>query len=211
MKTAALILLDGESPSRNTLIAYWDRSDLRVCADGAATICLDYGLEPDLIIGDLDSLAPNLQSRFSSAKILEVTDQSTTDGEKAIQYCVDQGYRRINLLGALGKRVDHSLYNLGLLRKYHDRLDELKMVSDSEEAYLISQKTELSAAPGTRISLLPVFGRVDGVITRGLEYPVEDESLELGLHSSVSNTFSDESATVSFSSGLLLVVIGRQA
>lgn len=209
MTQTALILLDGERPNRETLIETWDDADFRVCADGAATICLGYGLQPDLIIGDMDSLDRVDRDRFTESEILHVADQETTDGEKAILYCLGKGYRDIILLGAMGKRVDHGLYNLGLLRKFHDRLDQLRMVSDNETAFLITGEQTFRADPGTRISLLPAFGKVDNVVTSGLEYPVDHETLELGCHASISNGFTGQEATVRFDSGILLVVIER--
>jgi len=206
----ALILLNGEKPSRGLLESHWQISDLRVCADGAAAICDEYGLYPDVILGDLDSLKQDTKKHLPLSQIIEAANQDFTDGEKAIQFCINEGVGRISLFGALGKRSDHALYNLGLLRTFHREVAELTICSDDETVLLISGEKTFSSSPGTRISLLPIFGRVENVTTYGLKYPLKTEHLELGYSSSVSNSFIDESVTVSFSSGLLLVVIGSQ-
>jgi thiamine pyrophosphokinase len=206
----ALILLNGEKPSQGLLEPHWQISDLRICADGAAAVCDEYGLYPDVILGDLDSLKQDTKKHLPLSQIIEAADQDYTDGEKAIQFCINAGVGKINLFGALGKRSDHALYNLGLLRTFHREVSELTIYSDDDTVLLISGEKTFSASPGTRISLLPIFGRVENVITQGLKYALKRKHLELGYFSSVSNSFSDESATVSFSSGLLLVVIGRQ-
>lgn len=211
MAKSALILLDGEKPSRKILAEYWQHTDIRICADGAAATCLSYKLTPDLIIGDMDSLDEDARSRFLSTQIIHLADQNTTDGEKAIQYCIDQGYQKVDLFGAQGKRVDHGLYNLGLLRKYHGQVDEMRMVSDDEISFLTTGKQTLSGHPGSRISLLPVFGKAEQVSARGLEYPIENQAMELGGFSSVSNTFSQSQAQVTIGSGLLLVVMERKS
>ncbi len=206
----ALILLNGEKPSLHMLEEYWGKSDFKVCADGAAAICSEYKLQPELIIGDLDSLDIDVESEFPASEIVKMADQETTDGEKAIQYCIDQGYREISLIGALGKRVDHSLYNLGLLRKFYGQVDEMIVVSNDEIAYLITGEKTITAAPGTRISLLPVYGNVDHVTARGLVYPIENESLELGCHSSISNIFAGTEVYINATSGFLLIVIEEE-
>jgi thiamine pyrophosphokinase len=114
---AALILLDGEKPSFNLLEQYWLESEVRVCADGAAKVCREYSLQPDIILGDLDSLDKKTKACFTASQIIEIADQDTTDGEKAVQYCIEKGFQKITLFGALGKRVDHTLYNMGILKK----------------------------------------------------------------------------------------------
>ncbi|NQU64761.1 MAG: thiamine diphosphokinase [SAR324 cluster bacterium] len=206
----ALILLDGEKPTRETLQQNWLKSDFRVCADGAAAVCREYGLQPDVILGDLDSLDVEDKTYFSASAIIEMADQDTTDGEKAIQHCIANGFQVIKLFGALGKRVDHTIYNLGLLRKFHYQVEEFSIITNDEILILIGTDKTFSAPPGTKISLLPIFGKVKDVTTSGLTYSLQNKSLELGFYSSISNCFKSDSATVALSSGLLLVVIERQ-
>lgn len=207
MSKTALILLNGEKPPRQILERYWEKTDFRVCADGAASTCLAYSLQPELIIGDMDSLDESSETLFPATEIIRVADQETTDSEKAIQYCIDKGYHNLYLFGALGKRLDHSLYNLGLLRHYHGQVDVMTVFSDGERAFLISGERTFTSKPGTRISLMPVFGRVDNVTAHGLDFPVENRSLELGCYSSVSNAFTETEISISVPSGFLLVVM----
>lgn len=209
MTTIATILLDGERPSRQTLLEYWERSDLTVCADGAATVCLEYGLTPDVVIGDMDSLDDETRRRLTDSRMIQMDDQETTDGEKAIQFCLDRGMQQLWVFGALGKRLDHTIYNLGLLRKFDGYLDGIRMVADEELAFLMSGKRTVSAFPGARISLMPVFGRVSAVRAEGLLYPIENKDLALGKFSSVSNAFTGKTATITVRSGFLLVVQER--
>jgi thiamine pyrophosphokinase len=208
---AALILLNGEKPSYDILKQHWSGSGLRVCADGAAKVCREYSLQPDIILGDLDSLDAKTKAYFAASEIIEIEDQNTTDGEKAVQYCIEKGFQAINLFGALGKRVDHTLYNLGMLKKFDDQGVELTLISNDDIAFLISGTRSFTAAPGTRISLLPVFGKVENVSSEGLVYALQNESLELGRHSSISNCFKSDTARVVIPTGQLLVVIERRA
>ncbi len=205
----ALILLAGEKPTFGLLEPYWVESGIRICADGAAAVCREYSLQPDIILGDLDSLDSALKSHFATSKIIEIRDQENTDGEKAVQYSIDNGFQAIILFGAFGKRVDHTLYNLGILKKYHDQDVDLTFISNDDIAFLISETRTFTASPGTRISLLPVFGKVENVTTKGLVYALQGEPLELGRHSSISNSFKGDTASVSLSSGQLLVVIEK--
>jgi len=207
---AALILLDGEKPLFDVLEQHWLTSGIRVCADGAAKVCQEYSLQPDVILGDLDSLDSKTKVHFAASEIIEIADQDTTDGEKAVQYCIEKGFQKITMFGALGKRVDHTLYNLGILKKFNGQGVDLTLISNDDIVFLMSGTRTFTASPGTRISLLPVFGRVENVSSEGLVYALQNEALELGHHSSISNCFKRDKARVVLPVGHLLVVIERR-
>ena len=206
---SGLVLLNGRRPSKSLLLRFWQRVDCRVCADGAAKILFEYELTPDIILGDLDSVTSSVIRAFPDTRILKNPDQSTTDGEKAFQFCLENHLRNIYVLGALGKRSDHWLYNIGLLRKERFRDLRLNLYSDTEEILLVRQHIELYEKIGTSISLMPVFGPIKGVTTKGLAYPLTNDLLEFGGISSISNYFSEPSVSIDFPSGEILVLINR--
>lgn len=204
-----LVILDGERPSVLTLKKYWQQADFRICADGAAQICADNNLTPDLIMGDFDSITPEIKSFFKDSRFIHLLDQETTDSEKVIQYCCDKGFTKISILGALGKRTDHGLYNLGLLKKFKSQNIEIVLYTEEEELFLIDREYFFKESPGTQISMMPVFGPVINVTTQGFLYPVKSKNLELGILSSISNEIKDQLASVNFTSGELLILKER--
>ncbi len=208
-RKSALVLLNGRPPSKELLFRFWHRVDCRVCADGAAKTLLEYDLAPDIVLGDMDSIDPSAIRAFPGSRILKNPDQNRTDGEKALLFCLESGLESVYVLGALGGRTDHCLYNIGLLRKERFAALRLRLLSDSEEILLVRRHIELHEKIGTGISLMPVFGPVQGVSTRGLLYPLADDLLELGGLSSISNRFSQPSAVIDFPAGELLVLIDR--
>jgi thiamine pyrophosphokinase len=210
VKRNALIVLNGEPPSQALLLAAWSQADLRVSADGAAATCLRYGLRPDVVLGDFDSLPEDLASQLPTGTRLKMPDQNTSDGEKAIRYCLENDCAHIVILGATGKRVDHCLYNIGLLKRYQRPDVCLVIRTEVDEIRLITGPETFRRPRGTRISLLPVFGRVEGVVTEGLAFPLQGQDLELGSVSSLSNVFSDETARVVFNRGALLVILASK-
>lgn len=183
----ALVVLDGEAPSLKLLKHFWDRSDLRVCGDGGAEVVIQAGLEPDEVLGDLDSLSPQVRRQIPPEHLLQIPDQNTTDGEKAIHYCLEHGCQQIHILGGMGKRTDHTLYNLSLLKKFKQRECQLFYYTLEEMLYRIDQSTTLQVIPKTRISLLPIFGKIEQVSTTGLLYPIQNQTLEFGIFDSISN------------------------
>ncbi len=204
-----LVILNGRRPSRKLIMRFWNQTDFRICVDGAAATLLDYLLTPDIILGDLDSVSPSTIKAFPNTPILKNPDQSTTDGEKALRFCLENKFNQVHILGALGKRSDHWLYNIGLLNTRKFKELDLTLYSDTEELRLIRKRGEFYEKVGTTISLMPVYGSVAHVTTTGLRYAITDGTLEIGGISSISNEFSEPTATITFPEGELLVLINR--
>ena len=70
-------------------------------------------LEPEAIVGDLDSLSPEIAERFAD-RLYQDSEQDTNDLTKAVRWCIDKGYEEIVILGATGKREDHTIANISL-------------------------------------------------------------------------------------------------
>lgn len=90
---------------------------------------------PHLLIGDFDSVNLDVISEFETkgAKVVKDPDQNTTDLQKAIYYLYnnrDESHKSekkkvLIVLGAFGGRMDHTIYALHLLYKFHSEIPEL--------------------------------------------------------------------------------------
>jgi thiamine pyrophosphokinase len=88
-----------------------------VCCDGAANEYVSRGFTPDAIVGDGDSISEGIQRRFAPI-IHKDAGQETNDQTKAVNFCLARGKKHILILGATGKREDHTLGNISLLMDY---------------------------------------------------------------------------------------------
>jgi thiamine pyrophosphokinase len=88
-----------------------------VCCDGAANEYVRRGFIPDAIVGDGDSISEETKIRFANI-IHKDADQETNDQTKAVEFCISQGKKSIFIVGATGKREDHTLGNISLLMEY---------------------------------------------------------------------------------------------
>ena len=174
-----------------------------VCADGGANKARKLGVRPDLIIGDLDSISPATRRFFSDVKTVHVESQNSTDLEKALDYLVKHKYRQAVVVGAMGGRPDHSLSNFSILKKYHKRI-HLSFSDSSCDIQIIDRRIAFASEIGSVISLLPL-GRCEGITTTGLEFPLRDESLELGVREGTSNTVVSSPVKISVTKGSLLL------
>ena len=202
----ALVVANGESPSLALVRSLAEGVDLVVGADGGGDLALAAGLIPAIVVGDLDSLSDAGRMRIGADRCLRIDDPDTTDLEKAVQYCVEAGYRRIDIVAAGGGRADHALGNLSVLVVYA-RQAEIHIHDDDFDISRVSGTATIDAPPGTVVSLIGI-GPCSGVTTRGLRWELTDYAANFspyGIH----NEVRERPASVSVKSGDLLLFRGR--
>jgi len=206
--TYALILANGEAPSKRLIQTLRKNASIFVCADGGANIAARLNLRPDIIIGDLDSVFATTRERFPHAKKIQVSDQNFTDLEKAITYLIDHGQSNIIVAGGVGKRLDHTMGNVGALAKFSDRAS-ISFESDDGSLRYVGRKSEFEYEVGSTVSLIPLT-HCDGITTSGLQYPLTNESLELGVRDGTSNRVTASPISVTVQSGNLLIYLRNE-
>jgi thiamine pyrophosphokinase len=194
---------------------YKPEGSIVIAADGGARHCMASGIIPHVVIGDFDSLTGDELARLenSGAKIIRYpTDKDETDLELALTYAVEHGASVITFLGLLGGRWDMSFANILLLSS--PRFQELHfriIVGDTEMFILHGGDTlDLGGIPGDTVSVIPLSNRTTGITYTGLEWPLEDASIDFGSPRGVSNRMSSENAQIYLDSGVLLVIIIHQ-
>ena len=169
----AVILANGEYPAHELPLRLLAEAQFVVCCDGAANEYIARGHTPDVIIGDGDSLLPEYKKRFSSI-ILQISDQETNDQTKAVHYLQSKGIRKIAIVGATGKREDHTLGNISLLMEYMKSGMEVRTVTDYGTFIPVSDTQSFASHPGQQVSIIN-FG-AEGLKGEGLFYPLSDFS-----------------------------------
>jgi thiamine pyrophosphokinase len=210
-----VIIANGEPPTAGDLQQWLRADDTLICADGGARAALTFGLHPQRVIGDFDSLSDaELQALENGGAQLQrhPAHKDETDLELALLYAASIGSDEIIILGALGGRLDQTVANVMLLAMPALASCRVLIASGDEQTFLIHPGTplELAGHAGDIVSLIPFGGDAHGIRTVGLEYPLRDESLFFGPARGVSNVMLGERATISFKQGLLLCIHARQ-
>ncbi len=208
----AVVLCDGPPPPEG-LLEYWlDGAGTFICADGAGHPFSELPRQPDLVIGDMDSLRGRLLDGRDGPRFLRDPDQTTTDSEKALIYLADEGYDEVILLGGVGWRLDHTVYNCFLLEKFAPRLRICLAGYNSGVVRLGAQDVAVWNLPeGTAFSLLPLFGPVGGVNLKGSLFDLDEARLQAGGFSTISNEVADPPLRLQLESGSLLVTVERKS
>ena len=199
--STAVILAAGELPRKPYPLYLLQSADILVCCDGAFAGFLrrmpklfgGWGRLPDAVVGDMDSLPKALQERYPSL-MHPVSEQDDNDQTKAVRYVLDHHpeVSEIHILGATGRRADHTIGNLSLLMEYprlfaagsspatdprHStdkpwNLPTIDIVSDYGTAFAITDSCELHVGQGRRVSL---FSPDNTLVIRseGLRWPTD--------------------------------------
>ena len=208
----AIIIAGGQAESQG-----WQRwvreGDWIIGADGGAARALSWGLRPDLVIGDMDSLPEAARAVLVSegCRFIEhPRAKDETDLELALVHAVREGAKEITVLGALGGRLDHSLANILLLTLPSLAGVSVRIAEGEQQALLArgGEVVDLEGARGDLVSLVPLGGDVRGVTTRGLAWSLEEDTLRFGSSRGVSNEMTANKAGIQVGEGLLLIVHG---
>ncbi len=185
-------------------------ADMCIAADSGAATALQYGCIPRIVVGDFDSLDASLLDdlikRGSEIRRAAV-EKDETDTELAVQIAIDEGAKRITLVGALGgARFDHTMANILLLAGFEDV--PITLVDGPSICWLVRGpgSTAIDGEVGDLVSLLPLTGNARGIRTKGLYYALKGEMLSFGKPRGVSNVLIEEHAVVSVEDGTLLVI-----
>ena len=193
-----------------------DGADLVIAVDGGAAWLESIGRQPDVLVGDLDSVEPDLVNRLEREGV-EVehhpVEKDSSDCELALAHAVRRGADRIVVLGAIGgERLDHELANVLLLAAPTSGADlDLRIVRGATCLRVVRSGGTLTigAGPGSLVSLLPLGGDVEGVTTSGLRYALHEEPLHMGSTRGLSNVVAAQPASVQLRQGMLLVIETR--
>ena len=180
-----------------------------IAADSGADFALALGQRIDLAVGDFDSIsAEGLATLQRTGVRLErhPTEKDATDLELALDAAAGLQPRRIVVVGGTGGRLDHVLGELSLLAADAYRDVELDALLGRATVHVIRDERQLAGRVGELISLVALHGPARGVVTEGLVYALNGETLTPGSTRGMSNEFASSEAHIAVETGVLLAV-----
>ena len=168
---------------------------------------------PDWVVGDFDSLGEDDLERLRAGGVRirrYPHDKDQTDLEIAIELAAELKADSALIFGATGTRLDHTLTNLGMLKKAAGLGLRASLHTPGQTITLLSPgRWTMHGEPGQALSLVPLTPEVTGVTTVNLRYPLTGETLFLGRSRGVHNVFLGTEATIVLDRGELLAFLFR--
>ncbi len=185
--------------------------DLVIAVDGGYLYCQALSIEPDVVIGDFDSLEESYAAQIEengAQRLIRLSPvKDDTDTLAAIRLGLKEGYREFHLYGAAGGRLEHTLANLQCLL-FLKQEGAVGYLWDASSMILLIENESVSFRPEMEglLSVFAVGGKAEGVTEKGLRYKLEDAVLSDAFPIGISNVFTGEKAEVSVKNGKLLLI-----
>lgn len=205
MKNRCLIVSGGEPgpvPARSD-------GDFVIACDRGYAYCEQFGLRPDLFVGDFDSFSGTVAPGVTMERLTPEKDD--TDTGHAISCALERGYRELVLLCALGGRLDHTMANLQNAAGAAVRGAKVTILGqDMEITFLTHGTLRLAKRPGWALSVFAMSDVCTGVCLRGVKYKLEGVMLTNRFPLGVSNEFEAPEAEISLTEGIMMIVQAKK-
>ena len=167
----AVIVAGGDYPTSEQALQVLHNAPYVVCCDGAADRYIATGHVPDAIVGDGDSISAYNRTKYAT-RLHIVAEQETNDQTKAVHFLMEQGKRRIAIVGATGLREDHTIGNISLLVEYARMGCDVCSFTDYGIFIPCNGDTTLKCRKGQQVSIFAITAKE--LSSEGLLYPIYD-------------------------------------
>ena len=195
------ILANGDFPKHPTPLRILKEAITIICCDGAVNNLVNHGLKPTHIIGDMDSISPELKKNYEDM-LIHIADQNENDRRKALNWLEENGAKKAIILGATGKRDDHSLANIFTLLQYPSKLN-LTIYTDYGIFSVVKGDQKFDSFTGEQVSLFSTDNTIE-ITSTHLKYNLNNKKLTNLYYGSLNESINDV-FTISISHGKILV------
>jgi thiamine pyrophosphokinase len=189
-----IVLADGAAPEHEVAMSVFRGAGRLIACDGAWRTAVALGRIPDVVTGDCDSLNDDDFSELARLGVPVVRDceQDTNDLCKAFRLAISSGAKRIAILGATGKREDHSIGNIFHLADFVQSCADVKIVTDGGVFSAVLPPGEsFSCKVGEPVSIFAPFADTQ-VESEGLEWPLAGVKLDVLWRGTLNRTVSEK-------------------
>ena len=190
---ATAILANGDFPRHPLALGALRSASRVVCCDGAADTLArrEPDLVPAAVVGDFDSAGRAARRRYPASVFLHNPDQETNDLTKAFRLCQHRRWGRIVILGASGRREDHTLGNFALLADFSADAPGIRLVSDFGIAFAVRADARIRCGAGRAVSLVS-FDPAQRLTATGLVWPLERLRMDALWRGTLNRAAADE-------------------
>ena len=189
--------------------------DLVIAVDGGINYCGVLEIEPDIILGDFDSVNEAQREAILAMKeqvpervIVLKPEKDDTDMLAALRLGLEKGYDYFLLYGATGGRLEHTLANIQCLLYLKEQGAVGYLMDGSGMIFVMKdEEVKLRANLEGYFSLFCLGKEAKGVTIRGMKYELEDYTMTNAFPIGVSNEFIGQEATVSVRDGELVGIV----
>jgi thiamine pyrophosphokinase len=199
----SILCLNGLLPNTKTIKALSKNSKIIIAADGAANQLAKKNINPDYIIGDLDSL--DNKYNWVNSKIIKIPDQNTTDFEKCIDYINTNMLFPTLVLGINGGEIDHIIDNLNKFIKYSSTIPMIFFDTPNKWGIAMTSTLSINTEVSNIVSIFP-FLQNTHLKSQGLHWELNSDKHSILQNTSTRNKTTTEHTIIQSSQDKVLVI-----
>lgn len=177
-----------------------------VAADSGYDLARSMGVQPDLLVGDMDSISRlPVASEYPASKIVAFDrDKDETDTEIGLRVLREHGVTEVTIVGGGGGRLDHLL---GIAALFERPEGPSRWITEHDEVVVVDGEAVFENMRGVVCSFFPVGEREATMRSQGLKWPLDGLRWKRG-DAGISNLGVDDRVIVTMLSGRLIMVRG---
>ena len=188
-----------------------------IAVDGGYGYCKMLGIEPDFIVGDMDSLEEGVRGEIEEMRernpeklVLLDREKDDTDMLAALRIALKKGFRKFGIYGALGGRVEHTIANIQCLGFLKNNGAEACIIDGNTRITVIKNETiRFQKETEGYLSLFALGDQAEGVTIAGMKYLLDRVTVTNDYPIGISNEFIGEEGQITVENGMLLIIISR--
>ncbi len=189
-----IIVGAGEAPGVELIKKHHTENTVIIAADGGANVLDSYGIVPNILMGDFDSISEQTLKTYEN-KCEEVRRFPVQKDETDLELCADKavsmGADEILFMGVMGGRFDHAYASLLVLNRILDKCEKCAILHENQRMYLLSGRGEFCAKEGSMFSVMPFLGSCRYTVSGNVKYSAKNLVLEGNASIANSNETTD--------------------
>jgi len=201
-KEKIILVLNGKLPKKADLYVFLKKYNKIVCADGATNQVIQSNIKPDLIMGDLDSIEKTILEEYKK-NVIGLINQNYNDFQKILFWLKKKKYKKLDIIGMEGKRIDHLIGNFNIVLKEVANFD-LTIFSEFGIFYTVQKKRIFKKCKKKYFSLFS-FNKNNKITTKGLKFKLDNKSLK-SLEKGTLNFSNKDEVTIETEKNILVFI-----
>ncbi|WMC92887.1 thiamine diphosphokinase [Kineothrix sp. MB12-C1] len=191
------------------------KEDLCIAVDGGYLYCKLLAIEPDFLIGDMDSIDESMKEEIEEiksrnpGKVIELnTEKDDTDALAAIKLGIEKGYETFLIYGAMGGRLEHTIANIQCLSYLKNNGKKGYMMDANVMVTVIKDESvKFAKSMDGYLSLFALGKEAKGVTIKGMKYLLDQITVTNDYPIGISNEFIGEEGEITVEEGMLLLIV----
>lgn len=184
--------------------------DYCIGVDGGADYAYRASIEPNMVLGDFDSASSEVVDYYRHNEAIEVRSfpvkKDETDTHLALLEALNIGSTKIDIIGGIGSRMDHTLANIHIMKLCLEVGVSCRIIDQCNIISLIDGEAVLYKSDYPYTSLIPLTTEVEGITTEGMKYPLHDYTMKQGISVGISNELIEDRGSITLTKGVLIMI-----